>query len=93
MKRPLVNTLILILLLAGLLMVDEGVSQAVQNSNDGIGHYFTSDPNEPEPEAALDCQTINPLASLGQVLNEDSEDEADDEGDDDADDEGDEDSE
>lgn len=84
MKRPLVNTLILILLLAGLLMVGEGVSRAVQNPNDGIGHYFVADPNDPEAETVLnDCQIIYPSASPGQVLSED-EDEDEDEGDEDA---------
>ena len=76
-------------------MVDERVGQAAQGSENGVGHYFTADPNEPEFEAVLyDCKIIYPSASSGQVLSEDSDDETEDEDDDESDedeDEGDED--
>ena len=52
MKRPLANILILVLLLAGLLMVGQQISQAALVSV-GSSHCFiadSNDPNDPEPE-------------------------------------------
>jgi hypothetical protein len=72
MKRPLINILILMMLLAGLLITGEHICQAVQNPNDEIDTYFVADPNDPGNEAVLnDCQII--------CLSEDSDDEADEE--------------
>jgi hypothetical protein len=58
MKRPLINILISVALLAGLLIVGVRVSQAAIGSNPsttlGTGvwtvNYDETDPNEPEPE-------------------------------------------
>ena len=50
MKRPLRNTLILIVLLAGLLIAGERICQAVVGSNATIVNFSDIDPNEPELE-------------------------------------------
>jgi hypothetical protein len=50
MKRPLINILIFVVLLAGLLIVSVHVSQAADGSNVVTVNYYDTDPNEPEPE-------------------------------------------
>jgi len=50
MKRPLINILIFVVLLAGLLIAGVHVSQAAVGSDVWTVNCDETDPNEPEPE-------------------------------------------
>jgi hypothetical protein len=68
MKRPFVNILILVLLLAGLLMVGQQISQAALVSVGNGNCCLADDPNDPEPEPEF-------LSfGIGQYFNDDPND-------------------